>query len=748
MPFSPTPIESSKLANAPLPSRVRHILTHLFSDLRTALVQQTPALLQEAELALARATTNGDQQLESQRVAAMRNLANGEKTFTQAFLGYIETALAELKTTQPKNNSETVAPTTFTLALLDDEEADDSTLLDSMAARIGAHNGLDLHLLSHRFGVLAASPAFENELLPLGPHAFCRAVADAADQLKLVGYARVQLFHSFEKTFVALYPSLLEAFNQRLVALGVLPHLSFVPMRSRPATHFDTDSNATLPAQTTPRAAEPPQAAVPSAFFDLVETRNTTPAQPILAPALHDFAELQTLLKERRQLLSRLRPETAENRAPETLPHDEVQSFLQRMRSASGKADSLADIRQNLLAQARQAHGHGVALNELDNDSFDLMQLLMSQLQQHQRKSSTGEALLDNLRLPFLQLALRDNAFFTEAQHPARQLLDAFSDAGAPWVAEDDFDTQWLGLLQRAASSIIHDTTGSPDVFAEANQTLQSGLATLERKAEMAEKRQIEAARGREKLALARLRATEEINHALNGRNLSQFHATLMQDTWADVLSLTHLRNGEDSTAWQQLLQLTQHILDAATGQAAAPSPEEQALIQQALEQVGYHTDDAASITHELISSDVSDASSSARSALLAKLQERTRLGEGSAQQSSNEQAQLSSEEQTAHAQLCALELPVWIDLHDETNSRKRRRLVWLSEKTGQVLLTNRRGLRSGDSNLTTLARQLAAGTLHIMEKSQSPAEHAWDAALESLRRLGSSQPHHEGEGA
>src|SRR5690606_23565743 len=115
--------------------------------------------------------------------------------------------------------------------------------------------------------------------------------------------------------------------------------------------------------------------------------------------------------------------------------------------------------------------------------------LFTAQLQRDLRKSSPGEALVERLRLPLAQLALRDHRFFTDAAHPARQILNAVSVAGATWLAEDDMDSQWLGLLQRAVSSIQQDSDGAFDTFVEANQTLQSGLQALARKAEMTERR-------------------------------------------------------------------------------------------------------------------------------------------------------------------------------------------------------------------------------------------------------------------
>ena len=61
---------------------------------------------------------------------------------------------------------------------------------------------------------------------------------------------------------------------------------------------------------------------------------------------------------------------------------------------------------------------------------------------------------MERLRLPLLQVALRDHRFFVDPTHPARMLLDAVSLGGARWLADDDVDLQWLGLLQRAVATV------------------------------------------------------------------------------------------------------------------------------------------------------------------------------------------------------------------------------------------------------------------------------------------------------
>lgn len=689
------------------------------ADLRPLLEQQLPQVLQEAELALARTAPGSDPKLEESRLSSMRSLGGGVQPFIRGFLAHVEASLAGLQAAR-RGQGAADEPPVLALSLLDEDNVSDEFVLENMASRIEARNSLGLQLLGQRFGVLAGAPAFDGQRLPLAPQSLCDALAESANLLKLSRYARMQLFQQFEKTLVDAYPALLESFNSRLIEDGILPHLSFVPMRIRAGSASDpasADRSGSGDADS-PRSAQIRAAALPSINAG--------------------FSALQTMLQQRRSLLSKLRSGNHEERALETVPHEEVLDTLQRMRASAGKADTPADFRQNLLAQARQAHGRGVALSNADSDSFDLLSLFMTQMQRELRKSSPGEALLERMRLPLAQAALRDQSFFTDAQHPARQLLDAISLAGAQWLAEDDLDAQWLGLLQRAASHIQQDSSGATSTFAEANQTLQSGLQALDRKAEMAERRQVEAARGREKLELARKRAAEEIARLLEGRSLPRFHAMLMEQTWADVLSLTHLRNGEQSDAWHQLLDTTARIIDA--GASGAPRLAEPGFLEQirtALEQVGYHAEDATAIAGQLANGQGSDDDLASRTELLVQLRARTRLGEDSPATTNPNPAPRSPDEQAAYEHLRTLTLPLWVEIDEAgQESPQRRRLAWISANTDQALLVNRRGLRVGNDDLDALARKLAAGRLRLLETHAAPASDAWDATINSLQRI------------
>lgn len=738
------------LAAMTLPRRVRRALENQLQTATADLSRQLQVVLQQTEVELSRQSERtSDHNVQSSLFDSLRRLRSAEPGFTSRYMQELEASLANLHSPRISRRLEELSMPAQGLSLVENVEMDEGAVLGSIAARSDSRNSLALQLMGYRYGVLAGAPAFDAEHLPLGPHALCQALRNACEPLLPALDARILLYQQFEKIAMAHYPALLDTLNTRLAGDDVLPHLSFIPVRVRPATpgleRASEPTTATRSAPSTPSTLATASAATPLAIAPndtpvAGTSTATTTAAPPAPPRDSAFAALQGLLARRRKLLAKLRPGGHEERVREPLSRDEVLTALRRMRGNSGKHGNLSDIRQTLLAQARQMHGHGVTLTDADGDGFELFSLFLTQLQRELRTGSPGEALVERLKLPLLQLALRDHRFFIDPAHPARMLLDAVSLAGARWLGEDDLDPQWLGLLQRAVGSVQEDADAGYDTFVAANHALQGGLQAAARKNEMSERRQVEAARGREKLEAARQRASDEIARLVAGRPLLRFNAMLIDQAWADVLSLALLRGGAESNQWRELRDATAAIVEASAKPIQShPDPVFVASLQDALGQVGYHADDAGAIARQLANGRTDEADLASRTELIVRLKARARLGEESmARTAAAAQVPRTPAEQAALMTLAAQTDGCWIDLFDPADdSMIRRRLAWLSTRSGHALILNRRGLRvADDSDVDALARKLAAGSLQLVAVDQYPAELAWQATMANLERI------------
>ena len=725
-----TPVDV--LDRAMLPTRVRCVLAQLLSDVTAATSAPLALALHHAQLALRNAGTIGDRRTQEHYATSVDQLRAGAHGIQSRFADALAASLAGIRGPACAAPKSFAAPVELSLSLLDDEAASDEAMLEATASRAEVRNSLALQLLAHRLGVLAGQPCFELEDMPLGPHRLTRAFVDAIVPLHLSPQAHVALFEQFDAHVMTAYPAILDVINGTLVGQGILPHLSFIPIRPRlPARRDPGEAPAHVaegaPSLDASAAIAPGKAA-------------SGPARPTLAaPGDARFQALLALLHDRRTLLAKLRPGGPAAAFP-FVPPEMVAQVLRGMRALPDPIDTLASARGSLLQRARDLQGHGVALSESDVDTFELLDLFFERLQRELQDGSVGDLLLRRLRLPLLQVALRDQRFFVDAGHPARQLLDAVSLAGARWLGDDDLVPQWLAALQHAVATIELDADTEPATFALANRVLQERLQVLARGFELSERRQVEAARGREKLALARMHATDQIVRRIRGRALPRFESILLSQAWADVLALAHLRHVEGSDAWDRLMGATTRIVDRAAGEPdGAPDPALFGIVGTSLEQVGYHSSDAQAIAAQLTGCGGEAADASSRTGLLLQLRARARLGEGVA--ASAGPPPLDEAAQLAFDRMKRAGAKLWIVRGEAPGRHVRRRLAWASARTGQTLLVNRRGQRVPGEELDVLAQGVASGAIQLLSEDLAPSETAWRAMHVGLQQLAGGPP-------
>jgi len=430
------------------------------------------------------------------------------------------------------------------------------------------------------------------------------------------------------------------------------------------------------------------------------------------------------------------------------VPAEAVHATLAKLQSQAiapgGALRSMADLHNALLAQVRADHGAQAALTVKDSDTFDLLDMLYGQIQREVRPDAVSADLLTRLQVPVARAALSDPAFFVRDQHPARELLNAVAEAGANWLGEEDVDPQLVQKLGLAVDQVVNDYDGDVAVFDTANEEIQQHFRALAHKAELAERRHVEAARGKERLEAAKQQASTSIEQLCAQAAPPRFVQALLKQAWSDVLTLTLLRNGETSPQWQQRQQETARIAEV-TCLAPGAAARDDALgneVESALLQVGYHQDEAAAIARRLSTPGGEDDSSS-RTELTARLRARTRLGEQADAGDPRKVAPLarSTAEDDCYRQLRTLPFGTWFEFTtNQQGDVRRQRLSWYSLITDNALFVNQRGQKVGEHSLDALARLMAHGQVRIVTEDKGRLiDRAWQATLRTLRSLAGS---------
>lgn len=745
--FSITSADKARLAASDLPPRVRELLGALIGLCRQTLAAPLILTVEALEQTLLHdADRARNPQLQAELMAQRGQLHAFSGHFADRMLDAVADALIRLR--EPTAHSSTGStppplPGMLGLSLVDEHEVDRDLLLTEMVRRETLRSTNTLNLLGQRLGVLAAAPAFEADTLPLAPQALCAMLRRIAEQDSLAVDVQLALYRSFERQVLERLGDILDRANALLAQHGVLPGLVYTPYlaRSSSTRRIITQSvgggRTTQPAK---RAAAPltgwngsaPAGSWSSLVQDAFQDDSTAGAAlPGLTTSTG--SALHALLQQARHA-------SAAPADRDAVPSAAVDAVLARLQAQSSAATGVADLQAAVVAQLRSEHGTQAQLGSHDRDSLDLLRMLMQQVQQQQRPDPVPAALLARLQVPLARAAMADPGFFVRDEHPARELLNQIAEVGANWLGDDDVDPQLLQRMAQSVQGLLGQDARAPEAFASANEDVQQHQRAAAHRAELAERRHVEAARGKERLELARRQASAQIDQCCDAQEPPRFVQTLLRQAWADALTLTRLRHGDDSPQWQERLQQTQRIAAITAQPVDAPGGTDATLaaeVEAALLQVGYHAEEAAAVARRLATPGGEDESTS-RTELSARLKARARLGEHAGTAAGTTPATpRSSAEEAAYQQLSSLPFGSWFDIDTGDGTLRRQRLSWYSLLTGHALLVNPRGQKIADTDLDTLARQISAGQAQLVTEDKARlVDRAWEASLGALRAL------------
>ncbi|KAB7762865.1 DUF1631 domain-containing protein [Xanthomonas maliensis] len=780
-PFAQTAL-AAPLASAPLAPRARRLLAAahaqcaqvLGGSLRMTIVELERELLYQAEHA-------PSSQLQAEIYTQTRGLRDHVEGFPDAFLQQVAQQLADLGKPLAEPTPAPQRQHAQTLTLVEDNDIDRDIVLSEIARRETSRHSNLLHLLAQRLAVVGAVPEFDLELLPLGPYGLCRIVRTLGETLQLGLDSQITLYRVFERQVADRLADLYERVNGLLAHEGILPGLIYHPYLAKP-THAqarrrtaEAGDGGHSSATGKPSAGQSPspvqltawQRALMDDRSGMALATGAPPSDTTAAPG--GLAEatgmLEALLTSARTARLQGHAPVVRNAGPDTtpgiagspaqlvaaltppVPQAAVQDVLASLQSSvptptPSAPTGIAAVQRQLLAALQQQHGPHASLSPQDNDTFDLLGLLYAQMQRDVRRQAPAQDLLAKLQVPVLRAALNDPQFFVRDQHPVRELLNTVAESGATWLGEDDVDAQLLQTLGRNVERIVRDYQGDDAVFVRANEEVQAQLRTQARKAEVAERRQVDAARGRERLEMAKQQAATRIEQVCSETEPPRFVQSLLRQAWSDVLTLTLLRQGGQSSEWSERQALTARIAETTCRAKDQPADVELASeVETALLQVGYHGDEAAAIARRLSTPGGEDAVTS-RTELAARLKARARLGDqGDASESAPHKhsiAPRSADEEACYQQLRSLPFGSWFEfVVNQQGDVRRQRLSWYSPVTDHALFVNQRGQKVGEQSLDALARLMASGQARLLvEEKTRLIDRAWHATVRTLRSL------------
>ena len=436
----------------------------------------------------------------------------------------------------------------------------------------------------------------------------------------------------------------------------------------------------------------------------------------------------------------------------------------------------VSHIKQDLQSQLRQLNGgKAIKLKAEDSDTCDLVGMLFDHLLQDINPSASSHTLINKLQVPVMKVALSDKSFFSRRNHPARRLLNSISETSL-FLMEDEVDQPLLERMHLVVDRVISDYDQDHTIFETMLGDLNRHVNTLQRKAEVSEKRYIDAAKGRERLEVARQTATIEIEKQTRGKLLPELVLHLLESAWADVLALTQLREGVDSADFQERLLAAEQVsrcfdLDnpvsksdfqdvrpvledgmslvgfhpseiertlnaveelVVDGEAILPrlEPAEERVVTELVKsksRLGAAREDKPAIPAAAANESVLDAIQTERKTLLDQLRGK------------ENKLPLGAKEQQMFEKIKQLPFGTWFEFTvNQQGEKVRRKLSWFSPVTSRCLFVNARGAKAEERSLEQLARDLVRGNAAIWEQeNMSLIDRTWRSIKDTLKGIG-----------
>ncbi|MEM1090234.1 MAG: DUF1631 domain-containing protein [Pseudomonadota bacterium] len=655
------------------------------------------------------------------------------------------------------NSSTSSAPeiSEDSLSLVEEAELEESLAISEMVAKGENRLSRPLFAIGQRLGEALNRTPPDDETNPLGPASICNALRQSGPLFEVELPVLLVIYKLFDRKVLEQLDGLYQQVNDRFVQDGVMPQLQ----RSLPSAGRGTPPP--MPGGQAAGAADAPPADNPDV---------ASPEEPGYAEAqvMGEDADDERIMHSILSLLSARRqriPATditgsAVGSASAIAQTQQLLNALSVLQNtAPTEAAASADVKTLLLSEMDRLDGAGTQASSDDEDTIDLVAMLFDFILSDENLPQPMQVLLSRLQIPYIKVALIDRQLFASRGHPARRLLDTLADLALGWTAEADRGNRLYDFMTGVVDRVINDFDDDLDLFDELRQELNTYVAKRQKRAQVAEKRTTEATEGKQRLQQARRTAARVIEEHLADQELPRIVEEILNKPWANVMVLTCLRHGEDSSQFAEAVGFVEQMVWSVAPKSDAAEvaklqkvlPGLSAQLRAGLEMVAYHEDDVKDVFKNLkklyqsmldkqfrekveLAADEPPPSTMSLPAAVAPVQlpisGAAELSDGVFDDLDNEPEPVPLEQLEAalRSQVESLEPGTWFQFSTEDGGVQRAKLSWKSPITGNYLFVDQKGIKLADKPVAELAQELASGEAIALETVP-----LFDRALEAI---------------
>ena len=600
------------------------------------------------------------------------------------------------------------------LAVVDKGEFEDWLTLRVMVTKADTQYRGDLLQLKLRLDKLGVSNATGHHN-PLGPSLVCEAFHAGLSQLKANRDVEKICLRVFDKTVLQHLEPLYRELNNILIRHGVLPDLDLSKYLSEPPSPRPQSE----PEQPPPEQPPEPESELSGAESARAKTETKTRApmssrrasgqrtssefRGYSSAAKTAFATVKSLLgtlTSSRLARGEEEPATFAPGARE-LSTGELHRQLQKMQVEAAPVEPDTTLRERVVERVKESGEH--ALGQEQQSTLDVVDRFFSSVVESPKLSDYARERMRSLEVPVLKVVMRNPEFFEDRDSPVRGVMDRLAKLGVKGgrinpVVQRRIDE----LIQRINTDFGQDTGVFDKAVGELDMLIDRQNLVYRRNVE----RVTAAAEGAQKVAESKQAVSRVLDQKLGGRTIPRAVVSLLDGGWRDLLSLTWIRQGEDSTLWQDYLSVVDSLMVfAGDDQSNINLPELLRVIQDGLASISSNHMPSSQIRDELKQFLVRSPSEPA------EMVEMPSAGPKEKDEKTvSEREQRSLQRWINRAQ--QLRTGDWMRDQDKPDEPQYIRLVWVARGFSRFVFVNHQGMRVVELELEALAQQMRKGII------------------------------------
>lgn len=449
---------------------------------------------------------------------SMREVRVQRRGLERRFGIEIDAAFANLATgAQPEPMAVDEVFSADALSLVQNDDLEQMVAIESSVNRANAEYSELVQQLSLRLDTLVPVKVFEKNN-PIGPSVVATAFMTQAKRLDIDIKAKLVLFKLFDRSVMHNLGSVYQTANQILIDHHILPSLS----------------NASAARRQTASETRPEAPAVHESA-PVVDNEMAQTLQNLLGASAGGGSS-QPQLNELVRLLS------LAQRSPASAP-------------AAGDASAAGVSSLNLIEDLYRQKGSAAQISSGEREVINLVDMLFNFILADRNLSQPMKELLALMQIPVVKVSLLDKSFFAKGGHSARKLLNDMATAALGWQDSGDNSRDALYVkMQSIVNKLLTSFGTDVSIFNDLHADFSSFVDKERRRAEVIEKRTLDAEDGKARAEVARTVVSLEIELRTIDQKLPEVVTALVNGPWNNVMFVTYLKYGAKAAEWHSVL--------------------------------------------------------------------------------------------------------------------------------------------------------------------------------------------------